>query len=102
MQPDSALPNQFHRNCVIGRATDKLDPIPVTPATTMGAIAATWELSPGSARSARPVPKVSFLSCIRRSNSMPCRAPPAMADGVLGSAMSLIAAEDPGGICRGR
>jgi hypothetical protein len=40
-------------------------PIPVTPATTMGAIAATWELSPGSARSARPVPKASFLSCIR-------------------------------------
>src|ERR1700680_3150669 len=28
MQPDSALPNEYHRNCVIGRATDKLDPDP--------------------------------------------------------------------------
>src|SRR5580704_11784414 len=105
MQPDSALPNQYHRNCLIGRATDKLDPDPSHACnhygrdrSNLGAIPGVGSFSPAGSQDFLPIlhPAVK-LDALTGSS---CHGEIAL-DGVLGSAMTLVAAEDTGEVCRG-
>jgi hypothetical protein len=105
MQPDSALPNQYHRNCLIGRATDKLDPDPSHACnhygrdrSNLGAIPGVGSFSPAGSQDFLPIlhPAVK-LDALTGSS---CHGEIAL-DGVLGSAMTLVAAEETGEVCRG-
>ncbi len=105
MQPDSVLPNQFHRNCVIGRATDKLDPDPSHACNhygrdriNLGAIPGVSSFSPAGSQGFLPTlhPAVKLDALPGSSGHGEIAL-----DGVLGRTMILVAAVDTGGVWRG-
>jgi len=105
MQPDSALPNQYQRNCLIGRATDKLDPDPSHACnhygrdrSNLGAIPGVSSFSPAGSQGFLPTLHPAVKPVAMMVDALPGSSGHGeiALDGVLGSAMTLVAGE----VCR--